>query len=64
MRMSPSSRRSYAGRREERLRRRAQSASVGRLLHDLAAVNDGVLVRYSTRISMSGRQTKRVAPAV
>src|ERR1700693_6035455 len=34
------------GRREERLRRVAQSASVGRLLHDLVAANNGVRVRH------------------
>jgi carbamoyltransferase len=33
-------------RHEERLRRAAQSASFGRLLHDLVAINDGVTVRY------------------
>jgi carbamoyltransferase len=33
-------------RHEERLRRKAQSASFGRLLSDLVAVNDGVTVRY------------------
>jgi carbamoyltransferase len=33
-------------RHEERLRRTAQSASFGRLLHDLVAINDGVAVGY------------------
>jgi carbamoyltransferase len=34
------------GRHQERLRRAAQSASLGRLLHDLVAANDGVTVRH------------------
>ena len=34
------------GRPQERLRRAAQSASLGRLLHDLVAANDGVTVRH------------------
>jgi carbamoyltransferase len=34
------------GRPEERLRRSARSASIGRLLDDLVAANDGVIVRY------------------
>ncbi|MGH3970204.1 MAG: carbamoyltransferase C-terminal domain-containing protein, partial [Mycobacterium sp.] len=33
-------------RREERLRRAATSASLGRLLHDLVTANDGVTVRF------------------
>jgi carbamoyltransferase len=34
------------GRPEERLRKSATSASIGRLLHDLVMVNNGVKVRY------------------
>jgi carbamoyltransferase len=52
------------GQPEERLRRRAQSASVGRLLHDLAAVNNGVTVRYLDPDLYAGPTDRTAAPPV
>lgn len=49
-------------RREERLRRTAQSASLGRLLHDLVTINDGVTVRHLNPDLYAEQDDAGVAP--